>query len=100
MVILFSFPLLATGVARRSSVQFRAASIGHVRSTRRLAGTSCTSVRRASALRTTTTGSTASLFALFSNLSTKREKQNKTLQHRMQITTFPQRKVLHLMVNV
>ena len=100
MVILFSFPLLATEVARRSTVQVRAASIGHVPSSRRLTGTAWTSIRRASTLRAAAAGSTASLFALFSNLSTKREKQNKTLQHRMQITTFPQRKVLHLMVNV
>ena len=100
MVILFSFPLLATDMARRSTLQVRAATIGHVLSTRRLTGTPCTSIRRASTHRTTTTGYTASLFALFSNLSTKIEKQNKTLQHRMQITTFPQRKVLHLMVNV
>ena len=100
MVILFSFPLLATEVARRSSMQVRTATIGHVPSTRRLAGTTCSSIHRTSTLSTTTSGSTASLCALFSNLSTKREKQNKTLQHRMQITTFPQRKVLHLMVNV
>ena len=100
MVILFSFLLLGTDMARRSTMQVRAATIGRVPSTHRLTGTTCTSIRRASTHSTTTTGSSASLFALFSNLSTKREKQNKTLQHRMQITTFPQRKVLHLMVNV
>ena len=100
MVILFSFPLLAAVMARRSTVQVRTATIGHVPSARRLTGTACSSIHRASTHRTATTGSTASLFALFSNLYTKREKQNKTLQHRMQITTFPQRKVLHLMVNV
>ena len=100
MVILFSFLLLASAMARRSTVQVRTASIGHVLSARRLAGTTWASVHRSSTLRTESTGSSASLFALFSNLSTKREKQNKTLQHRMQITTFPQRKVLHLMVNV
>ena len=100
MVILFSFPLLAADMARRSTMQVRTASIGRVRSYLLLTGTAWASIHRASTLRTTTSGSSASLFALFSNLSTKREKQNKTLQHRMQITTFPQRKVLHLMVNV
>ena len=100
MVILFSFPLLASEMARRSSLQVRTAAIGHVHSSLLLTGTAWASIHRASALSTTTAGSSASLFALFSNLSTKREKQNKTLQHRMQITTFPQRKVLHLMVNV
>lgn len=100
MVILFSFPLLASEMARRSTVQVRTATIGHVLSTRRLTGTTWASIHRATTHRATAAGTTASLFALFSNLSTKREKQNKTLQHRMQITTFPQRKVLHLMVNV
>ena len=100
MVILFSFQLLASAMARRSTMQVRAASIGHVPSVRLLTGATWTSIHRASTHSTATAGSTASLFALFSNLSTKREKQNKTLQHRMQITTFPQRKVLHLMVNV
>ena len=74
MVILFSCPLLATAVARRSTMQVLSASIGLVPSTRRLAGTTCTSVHRASTRSTTTTGSTASLFALFSNLSTKKRK--------------------------
>ena len=100
MVILFSFPLLAAEMARRSTMQVRSAAIGHVPSTRRLTGTTCTSVHRASTHRTAAAGSTASLFALFSKKKKKKEKQNKTLQHRMQITTFPQRKVLHLMVNV
>ena len=74
MVILFFFPLLAAGMARRSAVQVLTASIGHVPSSRRLSGTAWTSIRRAYTHRATTTGSTASLFALFSNLSTKKRK--------------------------
>ena len=74
MVILFSFPLLATDMARRSTMQVLAATIGRVPSARRLTGSPCTSVRRASYSRTTAAGSTASLFALFSNLSTKKRK--------------------------
>ena len=74
MVILFSFPLLATDVARRSAVQVLTATIGLVPSTRRLEGTTLASVHRTSTNRTTATGSTASLFALFSNLSTKKRK--------------------------
>jgi hypothetical protein len=35
----FSFPLLATEMARRSTMQVRTATIGHVLSTRRLTGT-------------------------------------------------------------
>ena len=35
----FSFPLLATEMARRSTMQVRTATIGHVPSTRRLTGT-------------------------------------------------------------
>ena len=74
MVILFSFPLLATAMARRSTMQVLTASVGRVPSARRIAGTTWASVRRASTHMAATEGSSASLFALFSNLSTKKRK--------------------------
>jgi hypothetical protein len=69
---MFSSPLQATVVVRRSAVEGRTASTGHHRCTLQTTGTTCTSTVQVSFLRMATLGTTASRFELFSKIIIKK----------------------------